>query len=711
MTAISPKQKERLQNALDRITDECSNGSDPNDAIVKVAKAMDLHEDELPLLVRGYNVGATNAQWKSTKDQQIKLAEFPIADIDVINNRLYPAQVKTASVRRQRVDNTFVKSASTIFEGCFNKKYDYNALPMTKSAEHYDWKDDLQKMFKKEDAILQEIHHIQDDYMLKKYAAKKDFDEKVEAFADCLQNPYAPELEQMKKQAQAVHGDSGELLIRYTLERFPTIANRPRVIKSAEALSVDSKFYKTMDSALKALDIFIKTDLQEKQACAKCASALEPIAKGRKEAVYGDEMDQALLSPEEVYDNQMKKEAGDLIPSLDDYIHRTSGPSWEYADPTERAVLKELADRSPLRNQKVRALLLDLASSDPYLRQQDPDVIAAAFNDLYEANPVDALKRIWLKTQLPQYIAAENLDAPTVSAMIESGRSARKDETDRIKSLFDQFMNTVSLNEKKENQKREEERDKFQKELADYQKTRDTKRDDYQKERDKILDDRYDAENQYRKGRDKTLDERANNEFDYREGRDKAKDKEQLRKDQIAELKEQRLEKERADRVDERNRRWKEQDDRATKEKEEKLKREKEWQDKQVQLANEKMQKEKDWQEKQEILRKQKEYDSNRQKLLDRITRVSKAIGDTKNALNQGEYIREARERWNSDPLNKGLDSTQLYSKMREQFGPDHEIFLTPRLNENTNPMLMNALGKAYEDLADYDIQKRPELP
>ena len=303
MTSISPKQKERLQNALDRITDECTNGSDPNDAIIKVAKDLDLHEDELPLLVRGYNVGATNAQWKSSKDQQIKLAEFPIADIDIINSRLYPNQVKTASVRKQKTDNTFLKSANSIFDGCFKKEYNYDALPMTKSAEKHSREDDAKAFFAKEDAILQQIHHIQDAYMLKKYAAKKDFDEKVEAFADCLQDPYAPELEQMKKQAQSIHGNSGELLVRYTLERFPAIANRPRVIKSAEALSVDSKFYKTMDSALKALDLVIKTDLQEKQACAKCASALEPIAKGRKEAVYGDEMDQALLSPEEVYDN------------------------------------------------------------------------------------------------------------------------------------------------------------------------------------------------------------------------------------------------------------------------------------------------------------------------------------------------------------------------------------------------------------------------
>lgn len=727
MTAISPKQKERLQNALDRITDECSNGSDPNDAIVKIAKDMDLHEDELPLLVRGYNVGATNAQWKSTKDQQIKLAEFPIADIDVINNRLYPAQIKTAGVRRQKVDNTFVKSASTIFEGCFNKKYDYNALPMTKSAEHFDWKNDLQEMFKKEEAILQQIHHIQDDYMLKKYAAKRDFDTKVEEFAECLQNPYAPSLEMMKQAAKDLTGVSGEKLIQYTLERFPSVLNSPRLVKSAEAITSDSKFYKTLNSALTALDSYIKIDLEEKKAYAKCASALEPVAKTRKEAVYGDEMDQALLSPDEVYENQMKKQADSVIPSLDDYISRTSGPSWDLANPIERSALKELADRSPLRNQKVRSLLLDLMSSDPYLRQQDPDVIAAAFNDLYEANPTDALKRIWLKTHLPQYIASENLDAPMVTSMIESGRSAEKSEKERIKSLFDEFMNSVGIRERDkadkredERAKREEERDKYQREVFEYQKKQDDDRKKYQKGRDKELDKRYKDETKYQRGqdaartkyqreRDSIMDDRnelldaenlrvnsvreknQRDEFNYRKDRDTAKDKEEARKDEIARLKEENIKTINESRQQELDRRYQEN---LEKEKTRQITAE-------AQKADAKS-KDRDRLRKQRDKLKQDQWNLYHNRIMDRIRRAENLISDRKNDLNSDESIAIDWANFNSQYGTK-YNNNAIEMLEAEGFASDDPIFKTRGLTAKSNPYAVYDLIRARKDMADFE--------
>lgn len=677
MTSISPKQKERLQNALDRITDECSNGSDPNDAIIKVAKDLDLHEDELPLLVRGYNVGATNAQWKSSKDQQIKLAEFPIADIDIINSRLYPNQVKTASVRRQKKDNTFQKSASAIFYGCFKKEYDHDALPLVKSAEKHSREDDAKEFFAKEDAILQQIHHIQDAYMLKKYAAHKDFDEKVEEFADCLQDPYAPDIEKMKKDAQAIHGNSGELLIRYTLERFPEIASRPRVIKSAEALSVDSKFYKTMDSALKALDRVIKTELEEKKAYAKCASALEPIAKGRKEAVYGDEMDQALLSPDEVYANQMKKEAGEIIPSLSDYISR-GGPSWDAADPIERSALKELADRSPLRNQKVRALLLDLMSSDPYLRQQDPDVITAAFNDLYESNPVDALKRIWLKTHLPNYIASESLDAPTLSNIIESGRNAEKAERDRIKSLFDEMMESANLKEKEEKHRLEQERDKYRRERDEYQ-DREAKR------LEKKMDKQYKEETKYKKRRDAAADERnarvdretqranlAREEAKfldtiYSRYRDKAKDEVEFLREQnkAKELKQKDLERLSA----------------------------------RLEAEGERQAREKAMERKRKDDYKVKQWEYRDRKYRDQLRAAEATMNDTRNPYNAPNAVDAALNKRNvkKAPNYNALDYIDSLTGQNEG-GRTHPIYAVHGINERTNPDLIDQWMAAFSE-------------
>lgn len=461
MANISQAQKRELQRSLDQITDLCSGGEHPDNAIIKVAKQNNLSEDMLPILARSYNIGATALQWKS-KNQNEKIASFPIADIDRINAILYPKAVKAASKKGVSIiDHTFEKSASSLNVDWFHREYDYNALPMVKSAAVYR-EEDKKAVVALDDAIIEKAMKLEQDASMQKVAAEDIFNQSIAELADEIS--YGVGLSNFKKTAKSLYGDVGVKLANYVAERFPTLKANNSLEKQASALSKNDSLLKTAEKALKNLSEYVAAELNYEKVLKKCASALKPIKERRENECFGPEIDRILMTPAEVKEATWKQARVDLLPSLKEYVQRTEGPAWDLASSSEREALKAMRDRSPLRNQKVKSLLLDLMSSDPYLRQQDPDVIVAAFNDLYEANPTDALKRIWLKTHLPQYIASENMDASLLGNIIEAGRSGAKEERERTRSIMDAVMNNISLRQQINAEEREEEKHQMAKE-------------------------------------------------------------------------------------------------------------------------------------------------------------------------------------------------------------------------------------------------------
>jgi hypothetical protein len=67
-------------------------GEHPNDAIVKTAQDLGVGRNMLPLLVQTYNIGRTSFQQNHGGESILdKQAEFPIARIETIMDRLYPS--------------------------------------------------------------------------------------------------------------------------------------------------------------------------------------------------------------------------------------------------------------------------------------------------------------------------------------------------------------------------------------------------------------------------------------------------------------------------------------------------------------------------------------------------------------------------------------------------------------------------------------------
>lgn len=95
--------EEKLLGYVKEVQAHISNGDEPDDAIVKVARDNGIANDLLPLIVQAHNVGRQTFQREKCSNQGVlcKLADFPIARIETVRSRLYPQTVTPSSVLKQ----------------------------------------------------------------------------------------------------------------------------------------------------------------------------------------------------------------------------------------------------------------------------------------------------------------------------------------------------------------------------------------------------------------------------------------------------------------------------------------------------------------------------------------------------------------------------------------------------------------------------------
>lgn len=94
---LNKQAEQRLTDALGEVARLVGAGSDPNDAIVKVASDVGLPAGHVNLMVQTYNIGRQEAQRRAGTDLFEKSAEFSLADAGRILERMFPTEVKTAA--------------------------------------------------------------------------------------------------------------------------------------------------------------------------------------------------------------------------------------------------------------------------------------------------------------------------------------------------------------------------------------------------------------------------------------------------------------------------------------------------------------------------------------------------------------------------------------------------------------------------------------
>jgi hypothetical protein len=112
MNTLSKEAEDRILDAIQDVCQHVNGGDSPTDAVVKVAEEKGLSPNFVRLVCTGYNTGATTYQREKSAAILDKMAEFPLADVDEILGRLYPADVKSNSVLKQAtvVDDVYTRT-------------------------------------------------------------------------------------------------------------------------------------------------------------------------------------------------------------------------------------------------------------------------------------------------------------------------------------------------------------------------------------------------------------------------------------------------------------------------------------------------------------------------------------------------------------------------------------------------------------------------
>lgn len=112
MRSLSKAAEQKLIGAIEQAAAYVNDGIDPNEAIVKSARATDIPAGHVNLMVHAYNTGRTNKQREQGENTYEKAADFRLASADVVLGQLYPETVKTSAeiVREQVVSTEYAVS-------------------------------------------------------------------------------------------------------------------------------------------------------------------------------------------------------------------------------------------------------------------------------------------------------------------------------------------------------------------------------------------------------------------------------------------------------------------------------------------------------------------------------------------------------------------------------------------------------------------------
>lgn len=344
----------------------------PNDALHKVAVELKYSPGFLKKACHAFNTGRQLAQWEANENALDKLASFPLADYDVVHDRIWgQTQEKAASVNYGFIPLPSYEALATndllalpVLEKSAEVKTEV-AYSSTRSYDHYKYAELLEANSRTE-----------------KTAAELKFNSAINKLINYFQKsaydrlPFA----QVEYAVSVEYGNAGKALMNTLAEVFPKEkrASAYRVTDNIFSQSVD---YNSAPYTLVAQTIKAASALNN--AISKLAEAQEKTAKHR------DSLDALYLSinPEvkqEVFtDNLLDKSANFLLNVPD--LFSVDKPKL-----IEKQI-KQLDDPSHMNElRKIRAqTTLNSLMTDPEnpLSDYDPEDVLSAYNELVQLSP------------------------------------------------------------------------------------------------------------------------------------------------------------------------------------------------------------------------------------------------------------------------------------------------------------------------------------
>lgn len=458
MSNLTDREKQELSEAIDKITDLCSDGLSPNDAIIKTAQDMRLGADRLPILVSAYNIGATADQWHSGESIREKTASFQIADIDAIKRKLYPTAVKTASYRQKMdsyVDNSFSFSPDTLFDDPLECYRTQPLLSVKKAAR-----------LPKEDKVYPGIREAA--YRLEKHANENAtrtmvrLENAMSKLASVVSDKRSQEYNVFKTAAKMALGKRGVSIMQSLEEMYPSV-KKAKYRPSQDPIHRTSPFFNLLNEVSSAIDSSVKANVEQQRALQKVASAREQVESHWRRAIHGTELQQLFLDPimVQALDERDRKAMRKKADSLDDdrnlsRLESLNNPSWVGVTNREYGILSALNDakhRSRIRNIVTESMLTDLINTDPTLKTYDPEAVLDAYDDILEVAPHMVGKKMLLREALREYLSSESLDMATLGQLTQMEDRWNTAQESKRKNLADSGARITAIMDKRKEQR------------------------------------------------------------------------------------------------------------------------------------------------------------------------------------------------------------------------------------------------------------------
>jgi len=447
MKKIAPETERRMMDAISHTTDAVLAGEDPNKAIVKVAREMQLRPGELDLVVHAYNVGQTTHQRKSNEDLLQKRAEFPLADLQVVKHTLYPPQTKEAS--------------ASVIDTVVSSEYNYSPRAMLqrrhrlmKKASLPEWSQLRDMLIKKAEdlpseknefrPVLNEQRRLQwacDDARRKHASA---FDELGSAFndlTDYFRRPGAHPIPVVKEAVVLMHGNKGKRVMDELISVNPGLTKLSDHHLGHSVLSPGRHAFPVTVDDLDATEAPFTIVNRVLKAAEDVRIAAGELAEANKAAAAHQEHDLApfvepLVSPSILGSSSDEREKQSMDPfttligasaatNLAEGLGKLGGPSEDERVSGALASLHDPEHEAQMRAINSQATLQDLMLNDEVISGYDAPEVTDAYNDLVQLSPNIAGQRMLVQSLLRKKLQQGALDTFEQDQILDADKKLR----------------------------------------------------------------------------------------------------------------------------------------------------------------------------------------------------------------------------------------------------------------------------------------------
>lgn len=447
MSQFGKEAEDRLIGCMRQVQGLVSDGEDPTQAIVKVAKENQVHSDMLPLMVQAYNTGRQTFQRDKCgaegKGILCKVADFPIARLEDVREALYPTKVaevifptdpNVVSTDYSAPPRPFQQDVQAAREKVASAKVRMTEPP--KPLEGQDPHIKMAKIYGRKDRAERRVKAAEQNQRIARERFLLAIGQVGEYFK---QAEYARlPMHEVGYNARALYGEAALDTLRYAAARnrtpLPDFNKAPKIARPVDPSQAPYTLIKlAIDRCQEAVEAAREAQRLTKEASAEVEDLFRPFCP------------KPVTPPTRVLDtpqSRAEKKAGlfgSLAAGLSGGTAASIGQSLS-AKPTTELVddisleLNDPAHVDELRQIEARAVLNDMMANDEVVSGYDPDEVANAYNEIVATSPSLATQPLALRPLLRKRLSAgamepfEAQQAAEIEKTIRQTGRAREDE-------------------------------------------------------------------------------------------------------------------------------------------------------------------------------------------------------------------------------------------------------------------------------------------